>query len=134
MRLKDQILEAKKSLYRLLLIKLNKGKWSEEECSIMSALEDNSDIKHSLDKAKLWSNEKHYWVTFNLVEERDASIMVHKKTPTINKVFFVPKSIIKDTNKYEQVKKLWKDVPYTRDRIALLLPKWFCDKELEFYV
>ncbi len=74
-----------------------------------------------------------YIVTFNFKKELDKSIMVQKKTKKINKIFFVPKSIIINESKYKQEKSLWKDVKYSRERIALELPKWYCDKELGFY-
>lgn len=74
-----------------------------------------------------------YTVTFNFKKELDKSIMVHKKTKKMDKIFFVPKSVIINQNQYEQEKSLWKDVKYTRNRIALELPKWYCEKELKFY-
>ena len=76
---------------------------------------------------------KTYVVTFNYKEEREKSIMVQKKTKKMNCIFFIPKSIIVNKEIYEQKKNLWKDVSYTRTRIALELPKWYCQKELGFY-
>jgi hypothetical protein len=78
--------------------------------------------------------ERNYLVTFNFKKELDKSIMVQKKTKKIDKVFYIPKSIIIESEKYIQEKSLWKDVKYERVRIAVLLPKWYCDKELGFYI
>jgi hypothetical protein len=75
----------------------------------------------------------NYLVIFNFKKELDKCIMVQKKTKKIDKIFFIPKSIIQSEEKYEQDKSLWKDVKYTRTRIALLLPHWYCKKELSFY-
>lgn len=74
-----------------------------------------------------------YLVTFNFKKDLENSIMVQKKTKKINKIFFVPKSIIMEEHKYEQEKSLWKDVKYTRTRISLRLPKWYCKENLGFY-
>lgn len=74
-----------------------------------------------------------YIVTFNFKKELEKSIKVQKKTKKLNETFFIPKSIIINQNRYEQEKSVWKDVKYTRERIALELPKWYCDKELGFY-
>ena len=74
-----------------------------------------------------------YVVTFNFKKDLEKCIMVQKKTKKINKVFFIPKSIILSEERYEQEKNLWKDVKYTRERIALKLPKWYVSKELGFY-
>jgi hypothetical protein len=74
-----------------------------------------------------------YIVTFNFVKDLEKSIMVQKKTKKINKMYFIPKSIILNQERYEQKKNLWKDVSYTRERIAIELPKWYCKKELGFY-
>jgi len=74
-----------------------------------------------------------YVVTFNFKKDLEKCIMVQKKTKKLNKIFFIPKSIILNEERYEQEKNLWKDVKYTRERIALELPKWFVRKELGFY-
>lgn len=74
-----------------------------------------------------------YTVTFTFMKDLEKSIMVKKKTKKINKVFFIPKSIISNEKKYLQSKNLWKDVTYTRQRISLELPKWYVEKELGFY-
>lgn len=74
-----------------------------------------------------------YKVTFNFKKELDKSIMVHKKTKKISKMFFIPKSIIMDREEYQVDRNLWKDVTYTLDRITLELPRWYCEKELGFY-
>ena len=74
-----------------------------------------------------------YSIVFNFIEDKEKCILVKKKTKKINKVFFVPKSIILSEHRYTQDKTLWKDVPYEVQRIKLLLPKWYCDKELGFY-
>jgi hypothetical protein len=75
----------------------------------------------------------NYLITFNFIKELNKSIMVCKKTRKIDKIFYIPKSIILSMENYHQEKKLWKDVKYIRNRIAILLPKWYCDKELKFY-
>jgi len=75
----------------------------------------------------------NYAVTFNFKKELDKSIKVHKKSKTIDKIFFIPKSIIIDKEIYTQDKSLWKDVKYTRERIKITLPKWYCVNELGFY-
>jgi len=74
-----------------------------------------------------------YTVTFTLIKDLEKSIMVKKKTKKINKVFFIPKSLISNEERYMQSKNLWKDVTYVRQRIALELPKWYVKKELGFY-
>ena len=76
---------------------------------------------------------KEYDIVFTFKKELDKSIMVQKKTKKINKIFFIPKSVIVKSNKYSISKNLWKDVDYKIDRISLLLPKWYCQKELGFY-
>ena len=75
----------------------------------------------------------NYSVTFNFKKDLDKSIKVHKKSKTIDKFFFIPKSIIVSQERYLQNKSLWKDVKYTRERICITLPKWYCKKELGFY-
>tara|TARA_R110002012_G_C11466330_1_gene593452 strand:+ start:527 stop:763 length:237 start_codon:yes stop_codon:yes gene_type:complete len=75
----------------------------------------------------------NYSVTFNFKKDLDKSIKVHKKSKTIDKVFFIPKSIIISQEIYSQDKSLYKDVKYARERICLVLPKWYCRKELGFY-
>ena len=79
------------------------------------------------------STEKDYLVTFTFIKDLEKSIMVRKKTKKIDEVFYIPKSIIIDKNEYEQKRNLWKDVSYTRKRISILLPQWYCKKELKFY-
>jgi hypothetical protein len=79
-------------------------------------------------------SKTEYKVTFNFLQDREKSIKVQKKTKKMNKTFYIPKSIIIDQEQYDQTKSLWKDTHYTRKRIALTLPKWFCDKELGFYI
>jgi|DEB0MinimDraft_10_1074344.scaffolds.fasta_scaffold200789_2 hypothetical protein len=74
-----------------------------------------------------------YKVTFTFQKELDKCFKVKKKTKKINKEFFIPKSISSDVFIYEQEKSLGKDIGYTRKRISINLPKWFCDKELGFY-
>ena len=73
------------------------------------------------------------YVVFNFMKELEKSIMVRKKTKKINKVFFVPKSLIRKQDTYMQKKNLWKDVSYERKRIGMFLPLWYCRKELGFY-
>lgn len=73
-----------------------------------------------------------YTIIFNYLKEFDKSIMVKKKTKKINKVFFIPKSIIINKTIYQIEKSLWKDVKYMVDKISLELPKWYVDKELGF--
>jgi hypothetical protein len=75
-----------------------------------------------------------YLVTFNFKKELEKSIMVQKKTKLMNKIFFIPKSVIIEQNTYTQKKNLWSDCFYTRERIGIVLPKWFCEKELGFFV
>ena len=75
----------------------------------------------------------NYDVTFNFMKDLEKSIMVKKKTKKIDKVFFIPKSIVVKQSTYDQEKSLDKGVKYTRKRITLTLPKWYCDKELGFY-
>jgi hypothetical protein len=77
--------------------------------------------------------ESKYLVTFNFKRDLDKCIMVQKKTKKISKMFFIPKSIILGQERYIQEKSLWKDVKYKVERISLLLPRWFCEKELGFY-
>ncbi len=74
-----------------------------------------------------------YLVTFNFKKDLEKSIMVHKKSKKIDEIFFIPKSIIINEERYEQNKSLWKDVKYTRNRITLELPGWYCENELGFY-
>tara|TARA_Y100000389_G_C17194168_1_gene380361 strand:+ start:350 stop:580 length:231 start_codon:yes stop_codon:yes gene_type:complete len=74
-----------------------------------------------------------YKIVFNFKKDLDKSIMVQKKTKKINKIFFIPKSIILEQKVYTQEKNLWKDVKYEVHRIELSLPKWYCKKELGFY-
>ena len=75
----------------------------------------------------------NYDVTFNFKKDLDKSIQVHKKSKTIDKVFFIPRSIIINQERYLQEKSLGKDAKYTRERICITLPKWYCKKELQFY-
>lgn len=74
-----------------------------------------------------------YKIVFNFKKDLDKSIMVQKKTKKMNKIFFIPKSIILDQKIYIQEKNLWKDLKYEVERIELTLPKWYCKKELGFY-
>ena len=74
-----------------------------------------------------------YLITFNFKKDLEKSVMVQKKTKKINKVFFIPKSIIIKIERFEQEKSLWKGVEYTNDRVLLELPNWYCKKELGFY-
>jgi len=74
-----------------------------------------------------------YKIVFNFKKDLDKSIMVQKKTKKMNKIFFIPKSIILDQKIYIQEKNLWKDLKYEVERIELSLPKWYCKKELGFY-
>ena len=74
-----------------------------------------------------------YTIVFNFKKDFEKSIMVQKKTKKMNKIFFIPKSIILSEKRYNQTKNLWKDVSYTRERISLELPAWYCSKELGFY-
>ena len=74
-----------------------------------------------------------YKIVFNFKKDFDKSIMVQKKTKKMNKIFFIPKSIILDQKIYIQEKNLWKDLKYEVERIELTLPKWYCQKELGFY-
>lgn len=75
-----------------------------------------------------------YIVTFNFKRDLEKSIMVQKRTKKMNKIFFIPKSIIISEERYMQEKSLWKDVTYTMERISLELPSWFVKKELGFYI
>lgn len=72
-------------------------------------------------------------VTFNIRKDLKNSIMVQKKTKKLNKIFFIPKSLILEEKRYELKKNLWKDISYIKKRIALKLPKWYCEKELKFF-
>ena len=74
-----------------------------------------------------------YKIVFNFKKDLDKSIMVQKKTKKMNKIFFIPKSIILYQKIYIQEKNLWKDLKYEVERIELTLPKWYCQKELGFY-
>ena len=74
-----------------------------------------------------------YKIVFNFKKDLDKSIMVQKKTKKMNKIFFIPKSIILDQKIYTQEKNIWKDLKYEVERIELTLPKWYCKKELGFY-
>lgn len=75
----------------------------------------------------------NYLVTFNFKKDLQNTIIVQKKTKKIDKLFYIPKSIIIDKQIYLQEKSIWKDVKYTRKRISITLPKWYCKKELGFY-
>lgn len=74
-----------------------------------------------------------YKLTFTFIKNLDKSIMVKKKTKKINKVFFIPKSLISSQEKYIQNKSICSDLAYSRERITLELPKWYVKKELGFY-
>jgi len=71
-------------------------------------------------------------IVFILRKDLKKSIMVRKKTKKIDKIFFVPKSIVLDRYDYQVERSLWKDVKYTVNRVALTLPRWYCKKELGF--
>lgn len=87
-------------------------------------------INHLKEKYRKISN---YYITFNFIKEVSGSLKVRKKTKKINLIFYVPKSIILEQKQYKQEKSLGKGVGYTRNRIELLLPKWYCKKVLKFY-
>lgn len=72
-------------------------------------------------------------VTFNFKKDLENSVMVQKKTKKINKIFFIPKSLIKESDNYLVNRSLDKDCKYTVNRICLTLPKWYCKKELGFF-
>lgn len=74
--------------------------------------------------------EENYFITFTYKGESKKSITVWKKTKLINKVFFIPKSIIISSSTYLQEKQHG----YTRERITIELPEWYCKKELGFYI
>jgi len=76
---------------------------------------------------------KTYEVTFNFMKDLEKSIMVQKKTKKQNKVYFVPKSIVLSSMQYVQHKSLCTDIAYSRDRICLGLPQWYCKNVLGFY-
>jgi len=74
-----------------------------------------------------------YSIVFDFMRDLDKSIMVKKKTKTLNKVFFIPKSVVIKQRRYKQKKSLWKDAHYEKERISIQLPSWFVKKELGFY-
>lgn len=74
-----------------------------------------------------------YAIVFNFKKQLDKSIMVQKKTKKMNKVFFIPNSIIIESSKYRKYTGIAKDVGYFTERIQLVLPRWYCEKELGFY-
>jgi len=76
---------------------------------------------------------KTHSIVFNFKRETEKSIMVQKKTKTINKFFFIPKSIILNQSQYTKKNSLAKDLSYEIERICLELPNWYCKKELGFY-
>jgi hypothetical protein len=67
------------------------------------------------------------------MKDLDKSIMVKKKTKKVNKVFFIPKSIVKSESRHIQIKRLPEDCEYEVNRITLELPNWYVKKELGFY-
>ena len=82
---------------------------------------------------KKQTNERTYNVVFNLIRETDKAYLVSKRTKTINKTVWVPKSIVLKVNAYEVTRNLPEGVKYQKERFELTLPKWFCDGTLGFY-
>lgn len=78
-------------------------------------------------------NDKKYIITFTFSRDLEKSIRVLKKTKKINKIFYIPRSLISSEERYVQHKQFDKDAPYTVNRIALELPEWYVKKELGFY-
>tara|TARA_R110000751_G_scaffold66167_3_gene135120 strand:+ start:187 stop:426 length:240 start_codon:yes stop_codon:yes gene_type:complete len=74
-----------------------------------------------------------YLVTFDFLNDNEKSITVRKKTRKTDQVYFIPKSIIIEMEDYIQDIGLWKDCSYEKEKIKILLPKWFCKKALGFY-
>ena len=73
--------------------------------------------------------QRNYFITFTLKKVLEKSLFVWKKTKKVNKVFFIPKSIILSSSIYEQEKTPY----YIRDRITLELPRWYCKNALGFF-
>ena len=74
-----------------------------------------------------------YLVTFDFLNDNEKSITVRKKTRKTDQVYFIPKSIIIEMEDYIQDIGLWKDCSKEKEKIKILLTKWFCKKALGFY-